>query len=142
MPAPPRAHRRHAAWLLLAGAGLACARGGSAVGDSTFVAVMAELRQVQGEAGDSTSRAARRARVLQSRGLTAASLEQAARDIAADPARANRIFQAIARKTVDAATPGVTPGPAAAPGPVRADTSRRERLRRLRDARGKASPTR
>jgi hypothetical protein len=66
------------------------------VSDSTFVATMAELRLVQTNASlDSAGRAVARQRILQRRGLTPASLERAARALAADPQHAGAVWQAI-----------------------------------------------
>ena len=79
----------------------ACARGESSTGvsDSTFVATMAELRKIQEDpALDSAARDSARTRVLQSRGLTASTLEQAARALAKNPARAAEVVQEIDRQ--------------------------------------------
>ena len=83
------------------------------VSDSTFVATLAALRRVQNEAGlDSVGRTALRDSILQSRGLTAAALERAARMLAEHPARAQRIWLAVERQTRDGA---VAPKPPARP---------------------------
>lgn len=79
----------------------ACARGESSTGvsDSTFAATMAELRRIQeNSALDSAAKDAARTQVLQSRGLTPALLEQAARDLASDPDRASAVVQEIDRR--------------------------------------------
>ena len=79
----------------------ACKRGESPTGmsDSTFVATMAELRKIQEDPTlDSAAQAAARTRVLQSRGLTPRELERAARSLAADPAHAAEVVQAIDRQ--------------------------------------------
>src|SRR5262245_4926404 len=72
------------------------------VSDSTFVAVMAELKRVRDAPGvDSGRRAARRDSILQRRGLTPAQLEAAARRLAQNPARAQTVWQAVERKAND-----------------------------------------
>jgi hypothetical protein len=74
----------------------------SGVSDSTFVATLAELKRVSDAPGmDSAQRAARRDSILQRRGLTSAHLEQAARDLAQNPARAQAAWQAIERRATD-----------------------------------------
>lgn len=80
---------------------LACAPGTTlaGVGDSTFIAAMAELRRVeQDPALDSAARASARRAVLQQRGLTPATIERAARALAKEPERAMRVWQAIDRR--------------------------------------------
>ena len=128
MRALRRLHGHGLVWLVLGLAGAACRRDpASDVSDSTFVAAMADLRRVQYDtASDSASRTAARQRVLQRRGLTAERLERAARALAADPERATKVFQAIARKNADqggpqmgdaVAIPAPTVGPPGAPPP-------------------------
>ena len=80
------------------------------VNDSTFVATVAALRRVQTEPGlDSAGRTARRDSILQSRGLTPAALERAARMLAESPARAQRVWQAVERRTRQPAADSTTP---------------------------------
>jgi hypothetical protein len=82
----------------------ACRRGqpASSVSDSTFVAVMADLKRVHEATGlDSAQRATRRDSILQSRGLTAARLDSAARALARNPTRAQTVWQAIDRRAAD-----------------------------------------
>lgn len=86
---------------------LACAPGSTlaGVGDSTFIAAMAELRRIeQDPALDSAARASARQVVLQQRGLTPASIEQAARALAKEPERAMRVWQAIDRRVAEDTT--------------------------------------
>ena len=72
------------------------------ISDSTYVAVMAELKRVHDSPGmDSAQRAARRDSILQSRGLTPAQLELAARHLAQNPARAQTVWQAVERRAAD-----------------------------------------
>jgi hypothetical protein len=80
----------------------ACRPGGLAGGmsDSTFVAVMSALRKVNTAEGmDSARRVIARDSVLQSRDLTAETLERAARDIGADPDRAVGVWQEILKRS-------------------------------------------
>jgi len=91
-----------------------CRRGQpvSSVSDSTFVAVMADLKRVHEATGlDSAQRAARRDSILQSRGLTAARLETAARALAKNPSLAQTVWQAIEKRASDttAAKPDTPP---------------------------------
>ena len=82
----------------------ACQRSQLATGvsDSTFVAVMAELKRVHDMPGvDSGRRAARRDSILQRRGLTPAQLEAAAKRLAQNPARAQTVWQAVERRAND-----------------------------------------
>jgi hypothetical protein len=72
------------------------------ISDSTFVAVMADLKRVHDTPGmDSAQRAQRRDSVLQSRGLTPAQLEAAAHQLAQNPGRAQTVWQAVERRSVD-----------------------------------------
>jgi hypothetical protein len=76
------------------------------VSDSTFVAVMADLKRVQEATGlDSAGRAARRDSILQSRGLTPAELETVARELADNPTRAQTVWTAIQRRAAEPTTP-------------------------------------
>ena len=79
--------------------GIAACRPGALAGgisDSTFVAVMSELRKVNTADGlDSARRALARDSVLQSRDLTAAQLERAARALGEDPDRSLAVWQQI-----------------------------------------------
>ena len=92
------------------------------VSDSAFVAVMADLKRVQDAPGmDSAQRAARRDSILQSRGLTPAQLESAARDLADSPTRAQTVWTAIQQRVAEPPTPptapAVTPSGTATPTP-------------------------
>lgn len=74
----------------------------SGISDSTFVAVMADLKRVQDGPGmDSATRAARRTEILRSRGLTPEQLEAAARVLARNPTRAQTVWQAVDRRAAD-----------------------------------------
>ena len=93
---------RHLVVVLVVSA--ACRRGqpASSISDSTFVAVMADLKRVHEDTGlDSAQRATRRDSILQSRGLTAARLDTAARVLARNPTRAQTVWQAIERRAAD-----------------------------------------
>ena len=75
------------------------------VSDSTFVAVMAELKRTKDAPGlDSAGRDARRKAILQGRGLTPAQLESAAVQLARNPTRAQAVWQAIERRALDTAS--------------------------------------
>lgn len=75
------------------------------VSDSTFVAVMAELKRTKDAPGlDSAGRDARRKAILQGRGLTPAQLESAAVQLAKNPTRAQAVWQAIERRALDTAS--------------------------------------
>jgi hypothetical protein len=94
----------------------ACRRGEivAGVSDSSFVAAMADLRQLAREPGfDSTARARARQGVLQSRGLTLEQLDRAAAQLAREPERAADLWRAIEQK---AATLGAPPSVAPASG--------------------------
>src|SRR5690349_10220473 len=96
-----RVSSRHllALWLVCSFA--ACSRGviADGVSDSAFVGAMAELQRIESTPGlDSTQRDAARRKALQGRGLTQAQLEHAAAALADDPARAKRLFEAVARR--------------------------------------------
>src|SRR5688572_21376308 len=87
--------------LVAVGTAAGCRRSqlASGVSDSTYVAVMADLKRVQNALGlDSTQRAARRDSILQGRGLTPAQLQAAARELAQNPSRAQTVWQAIERR--------------------------------------------
>ena len=72
------------------------------VSDSAFVAVMADLKRVQDAPGvDSAQRAVRRDSILQSRGLTPAQLEAAAKQLAQNPGRAQTVWQAVQQRAAD-----------------------------------------
>jgi len=74
----------------------------SGISDSTFVAVMADLKRLHDRPGvDSATRAARRTEILRSRGLTPAQLEAAARVLARNPTRAQTVWQAVDRRAAD-----------------------------------------
>lgn len=69
------------------------------VTDSTFVATMAALTRLNaGESRDSARRAVARDSLLQSRDLTVAKLERAARALADDPDRALALWQRIMKE--------------------------------------------
>jgi hypothetical protein len=94
--------------LVFLGLGASCRRSELATGvsDSAFVAVMADLKRVQNAAGlDSAQRGARRDSILQSRGLTPAQLEAAARTLAQNPGRAQTVWQAIERRAAEPTIP-------------------------------------
>jgi hypothetical protein len=94
-------------------------RSANGVSDATFVAVMADLKRVQDAPGSNASqKAARRDSVLQSRGLTPGQLEQAARELAQNPTRAQTVWQAVQRRAADTTAKAVAPpAPAAASAP-------------------------
>ena len=101
----------HALALVMATA--SCERGQlvSGVSDSAFIAAMVELRRIQENPSlDSAARDAARAMVLQSRGLSPADMERAARAIADDPRRASEIIQTIDRRVSGDTTAGPGPG--------------------------------
>ena len=94
--------------LVMLASAASCRRSQLATGvsDSTFVAVMADLKRAQEAPGlDSAGRAARRDSILQSRGLTPAQLETAARELAENPTRAQTVWQAIQRRASEPTTP-------------------------------------
>ena len=75
----------------------------SSVDDSTFVRTMVELQRLQGDTTlDSLMRDSTRRIILRRHGLTTSELVQAARAMAYDPARAERVWTAIS----NARTPG------------------------------------
>ena len=75
------------------------------VTESTFVATMTALTRLNADSSlDSTRRAAARDSLLQSRDLTPAMLERAARALGDDPDRAVALWQRIAR---EAGTPPI-----------------------------------
>lgn len=78
--------------------------GGAGLDDSTFVATMAELRQIHADSVSSVAqRDSARRKVLQTRGLTPDELDSFARGLADDPERAVHVWQALERKVVSAA---------------------------------------
>jgi hypothetical protein len=88
----------HVPLLLVLGV-FGCHPRGSRLDDSTFVTTIAELRKVHADTSVSEAdRAAARAKVLQTRGLTPAELDSHARALAKDPERAVLVWQAIERK--------------------------------------------
>jgi hypothetical protein len=89
--------------LILACAIVGCARGDivPGVGDSAFVATMADLRRAQGTTTDTVALAAMRHRILQQRGLTVEQLDRAGRALANDPQRAADLFDAIDKRAVN-----------------------------------------
>src|SRR4051794_15549227 len=77
-------------------------RSSNGVSDSAFVAVLADLKRVQGAPGMSPSqRAASRDSILQIHGLKPAQLEQAAKQLAENPARAQTVWQAVQQRAAD-----------------------------------------
>jgi len=69
------------------------------VTDSTFVATMTALTRINADSSlDSARRVVARDSLLQSRDLTAAKLERAARALANDPDRAMALWQRIAKE--------------------------------------------
>ena len=74
----------------------------SGVTDSTFVETIVALRRINLDpALDSARRAAARDSLLQSRDLTAETLDAAARALASDPDRAFALWQRITRESAD-----------------------------------------
>ena len=101
---------RHALLIVLVvlASAASCRRSQLAAGvsDSTFVAVMADLKRVREAPGlDSAGRAVRRDSILQSRGLTPAQLESAARQLADNPTRAQTVWTAIQRRASEPIKP-------------------------------------
>jgi hypothetical protein len=97
------------------------------VSDSTFVAVMAELKRTKDAPGlDSAGRDARRKAILQGRGLTPAQLESAAVQLARNPARAQAVWQAIERRALDTASKN-PPADTSRKAPGLVDTARARR---------------
>src|SRR5690348_15129233 len=71
----------------------------SAVDDSTFVRTMVELERLADDTTlDSLMRDSTRRVILRRHGLTAAELVQAARSMASDPDRAERVWTAISNR--------------------------------------------
>ena len=98
-PVRPHAHRLLLACVVCLALVGGCRARGRGVSDSTFVATMAELRQVdENRSLDSAAKAAARKRVLQGRGLSAEAVERRARELVRDPDKAGAIWQAIDRK--------------------------------------------
>jgi hypothetical protein len=101
-----------------------CRRSASAVdgvSETTFVETMVELRRLDtATTGDSATKAAARAAVLQRRGLTAAQLERYAASLADDPARAQELFARIDSTVTRGANGGkpLAPPPSAGVVPV------------------------
>src|SRR5688572_10739088 len=94
----PRTLAIHA--LVLSGL-VGCRQGEIVAGvtDSTFVATMTALTRINADSSlDSARRAVARDSLLQSRDLTAAMLERAARALANDPDRALALWQRIAKE--------------------------------------------
>src|SRR5918912_1104497 len=86
--------------LLAALAGPACSRPTTQpeVSDSTFVAVMSELRRIETDTSmDSTMRDSMRKVTLRRRRLTPETLERAARALASEPERAVAVWKSIER---------------------------------------------
>jgi hypothetical protein len=98
----------------------ACPRWSSAgrgdVPDSTFVATMVQLRQVQGDSSlEAMAKDSARREVLRAHGLTAEELERAARALAANPKHAMAVFREIDRQATGRPAPAV---PSSAPRPL------------------------
>lgn len=71
----------------------------SAARDTTFVAVAGELLRIYSNPNlDSAARDSARTQVLQGRGLTPADFERMARDLAEDPTRARKVWEAVDRR--------------------------------------------
>ena len=88
--------------LLAAVTGCQPSRGADGVSDTTFVTVMAALKNVHDAPGmDSATRAFKRDSILQRKGLKPAQLEAAARRFAQNPARAQTVWQAVERRAAD-----------------------------------------
>jgi hypothetical protein len=96
---------RYSLVVVLAAASLAaCSRDtpSSSLSDTTFVAVMAELKRLHEAVGiDSATREARRAEILKNRGLTPERLDTAARALGANPTKAQAVWQAIERRAAE-----------------------------------------
>jgi hypothetical protein len=87
---------------LAAATGCQRSRSSNGVSDSTFVAVLADLKRVQdAPAVSGSQRAASRDSILQIHGLKPAQLEEAARQLAQNPARAQTVWQAVQRRAAD-----------------------------------------
>lgn len=81
-----------------AGADSGSGASGASSGDSVFVNSMAELRRIGTDSAlDSAARASARDSILRSYGITAAGLEEMARELAADPDRALEAWREIDR---------------------------------------------
>jgi hypothetical protein len=76
------------------------------VSDSTFVRVMASLRQLPvADVPDTMARGRSRDSILRVNGVTAAQIESAAVSLASDPARASNVWNAIEQHST-ASKPG------------------------------------
>jgi len=92
--------------LLAAGASCQRSQSSDGVSDTTFVAVMAALKNVRDMPGlDSAARAFKRDSILQRKGLKPAQLEAAAKRLAQNPARAQTVWQAVERRAADTTRP-------------------------------------
>jgi len=92
----------------------ACTREPTAAGlpDSTFVATMVQLRRIHADSTlDSMMKDSARRETLRAHGLTAATLEQAARALADHPQRAMNVFKQIDRESAPRAMVPTTPVP-------------------------------
>ena len=84
------------------------------ISDSTFVAVMTELRRIEADVTiDSTMRDSIRKVTLRRRGLTPEALERAARALADQPERAVALWRSIEQHLNP--RPATVPRPASAP---------------------------
>ena len=116
----PHARLSAAAALALCAALAGCRDRSAGAQDSTFIATMAELRNIDRTAPtDSAARAA----VLRRRRISADSLERVARTLSRDPARASRVWMEIERRVNERAmaqgradAAAAAPPPAATPG--------------------------
>ena len=87
---------------LAAATGCQRSRASNGLSDSTFVAVLSDLKRVQDAASASPAqRAASRDSILQIHGLKPAQLEEAAKRLAENPARAQTVWQAVQRRAAD-----------------------------------------
>jgi hypothetical protein len=99
--------------LLSTGACRNRATGPAPVSDSTFVATMADLYEVNGDRSlDSSARAAARQRVLTAHGVSSERLEATGRALGTDPERAARVWARL-----DSLVRGTLARPAAARDP-------------------------
>lgn len=97
--------------LVIGGAGCTGGNPAGAVGDSTYVRTMADLRRLEDTSKqDSAARAAARRAILAKHGVTVQALDATARELASEPDRAVAVWKAVDQR--------LQPPPAApAPGP-------------------------
>jgi hypothetical protein len=123
-------------------AALGCRRGDAAgpVSDSTFVAVLADLRRANARTElDSTRRAAVRDSIMRHYRVTTRLLEQTARRLATSPERAQEIWSRIEARQRDttAASPATAPPDSAA----RTDSTARRDSAARTDSAGRRDST-